>query len=187
MTTELLPLRTGFDVAWLGYRRDQVQYYVGEAERDFALLAADRDAAEARAVSLARNLEAAREENRALRDRIDRLCRQPLSPESVGERLRHAVDAAHQRRRDSAQRRTFGGLAHDDAGGVQADARIALAFEHAHAQPCLARRQRAGRTGEARPHHHYVPAASHPRVPADHHAQRAAAACARQEATVKRE
>jgi cell division septum initiation protein DivIVA len=94
MTTELLPLRTGFDVAWLGYRRDQVQYYVGEAERDFALLAADRDAAEARAVSLARNLEAAREENRVLRDRIDRLCRQPLSPEAVGERLRHAVDAA---------------------------------------------------------------------------------------------
>ncbi|GAB2809935.1 hypothetical protein [Lentzea nigeriaca] len=94
MTTELLPLRTGFDVVWLGYRRDQVQYYVAETERDFALLAADRDAAEARAVSLARNLEAARSENRALQDRIDRLCRQPLSPDAVGERLRHAVDAA---------------------------------------------------------------------------------------------
>jgi cell division septum initiation protein DivIVA len=94
MTTELVPLRTGFDVVWLGYRRDQVQHYVGVTERDFELLAADRDAAEARALSLARNLEAAREENRALRDRIDRLCRQPLSPDSVGERLRHAVDAA---------------------------------------------------------------------------------------------
>lgn len=94
MTTELVPLRTGFDVAWLGYRRDQVRRYVDVTERDFELLAADRDAAEARALSLARNLEAAREENRALRDRIDRLCRQPLSPDSVGERLRHAVDAA---------------------------------------------------------------------------------------------
>ncbi|NUT52619.1 MAG: hypothetical protein HOV94_35830 [Saccharothrix sp.] len=94
MTTELVPLRTGFDVAWLGYRRDQVQHYVDVTERDFELLAADRDAAEARALSLARNLDAAREENRALRDRIDRLCRQPLSPDSVGERLRHAVDSA---------------------------------------------------------------------------------------------
>lgn len=94
MTTELVPLRTGFDVAWLGYRRDQVQHYVGVTERDFELLAADRDAAEARAESLARRLEAAREENRALRDRIELLCRRPLSPDSVGERLRHTVDAA---------------------------------------------------------------------------------------------
>ncbi|WP_086662080.1 hypothetical protein [Lentzea kentuckyensis] len=94
MTTDLVPLRTGFDVGWLGYRRDQVQHYVGETERDFELLAADRDAAEARATSLARALEAARDENRALRDRIDRLCRQPFSPDSVGERLRYAVDSA---------------------------------------------------------------------------------------------
>lgn len=94
VTTELLPLRTGFDVAWLGYRRDQVRYFVDSAERDFALLAADRDAAEARALSLARNLEAARAENRELQDRLDRLCRRPLSPDSVGEQLRHAVDSA---------------------------------------------------------------------------------------------
>lgn len=94
MTTELVPLRTGFDVAWVGYRRDQVRHYVDVTERDFELLAADRDAAEARALSLVRKLDAVREENFALRDRIDRLCRQPLSPDSVGERLRHAVDAA---------------------------------------------------------------------------------------------
>ncbi|MFS8099023.1 hypothetical protein LFM09_18015 [Lentzea alba] len=94
MTTDLVPLRTGFDVAWLGYRRDQVRHFISETSHDLDLLAADRDAAEARALSLARNLEAARAENRALRDRIDRLCRQPLSPDSVGERLRHAVDAA---------------------------------------------------------------------------------------------
>ena len=94
MTTDLVPLRTGFDVGWFGYRRDQVQHYVGETERDFELLAADRDAAEARATSLARALEAARDENRALHDRIDRLCRRPLSPDAVGEHLRHAVDSA---------------------------------------------------------------------------------------------
>ncbi|MFI6096535.1 hypothetical protein ACIA8G_13320 [Lentzea sp. NPDC051213] len=94
MTAELVPLRTGFDVSWLGYRRDQVQHFVAETSYDLSLLASDRDAAEARALSLARNLEAARAENRALRDRVDRLCRLPLSPDSVGERLRYAVDAA---------------------------------------------------------------------------------------------
>ncbi|SES43759.1 hypothetical protein [Lentzea albida] len=94
MTAELVPLRTSFDVAWLGYRRDQVRHFVDVSERDLDLVCADRDAAEARAMSLARTLEAVREENRALRDRVDRLCRHPLSPESVGERLRHAVDTA---------------------------------------------------------------------------------------------
>jgi hypothetical protein len=94
VTAELVPLRTGFDVAWLGYRRDQVRHYVDHSEQDIALLSADRDAAEARALSLTRALEEAREENRLLRERVDRLCRLPLSPDSVGERLRHAVDTA---------------------------------------------------------------------------------------------
>jgi cell division septum initiation protein DivIVA len=94
VTAELVPLRTGFDVAWFGYRRDQVRHFVHEAERDLELLSADRDAAEAHALSLARHLESARAENRALRDRLDRLCRQPLSPGSVDERLRHTVDSA---------------------------------------------------------------------------------------------
>ncbi|MEU0877264.1 hypothetical protein ABZ345_01595 [Lentzea sp. NPDC005914] len=94
MTAELVPLRVGFDVAWLGYRRDQVRFFVDAVERDVELLAADRDAAEARALSLARNLEAARKENDELRDRLERMCRRPLSPDSVGEQLRHAVDSA---------------------------------------------------------------------------------------------
>lgn len=94
MTTDLVPLRTGFDVAWLGYRRDQVRYFVQAAEHDAALLAADRDAAESRALALAGHLEQARVENRELRSRLDHLCRRPLSPDSVGERLRHAVETA---------------------------------------------------------------------------------------------
>jgi hypothetical protein len=55
----------------------------------------------------------------------------------------------HEMRRQPRQPRVLGGLAHDDAGGVQPDAGIALAFEHAHAQAVVGRRQRAGRTGEA--------------------------------------
>lgn len=94
MTAELVPLRIGFDVAWLGLRRDQVWHYVGRAEHDIEVLTADRDAAESRAVALARLLEREREDNRALRDRIDRLCAAPLSPDAVGERLRHLVERA---------------------------------------------------------------------------------------------
>lgn len=94
MTAELVPLRTGFDVGWLGFRRDQVRHYVHATEHDIAVLIADRDAAESRARSLAAHLEQARQENRALRDRIERLRAVPLSPAAVGERLRHVVEQA---------------------------------------------------------------------------------------------
>ena len=67
------------------------------------------------------------------------------------------VDASYQLRRHAAQRRAFGGLADDDAGGMQGEAGVALAFEHADAQARLSRRQRAGRAGETRPYHHHVP------------------------------
>ncbi|MGW6442753.1 hypothetical protein [Lentzea sp. NPDC055074] len=93
MTAELVPLRTGFDVAWLGFRRDQVWHYVHEAERDIDALTVDRDAAEARAEALARHLEHERQDNRELRERLDRLCAVPLSPYAVGERLRHLVES----------------------------------------------------------------------------------------------
>lgn len=92
MTAELVPLRTAFDVAWLGLRRDQVWHYVHEAERDIETLTADRDAAEARAEALARHLESEREDNRALRERLDRLRAVPQSPYAVGERLRYVVE-----------------------------------------------------------------------------------------------
>lgn len=92
MTAELVPLRTGFDVAWLGFRRDQVWHYVHAAERDVETLTADLDAAEARAESLARHLESEREDNRVLRERLDQLRAAPQSPYAVGERLRYVVE-----------------------------------------------------------------------------------------------
>jgi cell division septum initiation protein DivIVA len=92
VTAELVPLRTGFDVVWLGFRRDQVWHYVHQAERDIETLTADLDAAEARAEALARHLESEREDNRALRERLDRLRAVPQSPYAVGERLRYVVE-----------------------------------------------------------------------------------------------
>ena len=128
MTAELVPLRIGFDVAWLGYRRDQVHHYVQACEHDLALVCADRDAAEARALSLARNLDEAREENRLLRERVDRLCRMPLSPDSVGERLRHAVDTALADATAIAER----------AGAVEDHARASARRAHAEHRALLA-------------------------------------------------
>jgi len=106
VTAELVPLRTGFDVVWLGFRRDQVWHYVHMAEQDIEMLTADRDAAEARATALAQHLEREREDNRALRDRIDRLCAAPLAPYAVGERLRHVVERTLARAAEITERAT---------------------------------------------------------------------------------
>jgi colicin import membrane protein len=92
---ELLPLRTDFDVRWRGYDHEQVQHYVHEVEDELAVLTTDRDAALARAESLARQLEAARAEIAELRARLDRVCRTPIDPEALTERLRRMVELAH--------------------------------------------------------------------------------------------
>ncbi|SER72541.1 hypothetical protein SAMN05216188_114171 [Lentzea xinjiangensis] len=92
---ELLPLRTDFDLCWRGYDRDQVQHYVRGAEDELRMLAADRDAALAHAESLARELEAARTENAELRARVDRICRAPIAPDALTERLERRVELAH--------------------------------------------------------------------------------------------
>ncbi|GGP70991.1 metallopeptidase [Saccharothrix coeruleofusca] len=92
---ELLPLRTDFDLAWRGYDRGQVQHYVRAAEADLRLLAADRDAAVARAEDLARQLEQARSQVHELTGKVDRLCRTPVDPDALSDRLRRMVELAH--------------------------------------------------------------------------------------------
>jgi colicin import membrane protein len=93
---ELVPLRIGFDVTWFGgYRRDQVKHTVRALEREIAILVVDRDSTLARADRLAGELEAARTENVRLRQRIDRICRTPITVDAAEERLRHMVSLAH--------------------------------------------------------------------------------------------
>ncbi|WP_460431692.1 DivIVA domain-containing protein [Amycolatopsis echigonensis] len=94
-TNELVPLRTDFDRVWHGYDRDQVQFYVNAVEADMRLLATDRDAAAARAEDLARQLEAARSQIRALNERVDRISRSPIEADALTERLRRMVELAH--------------------------------------------------------------------------------------------
>ncbi|MFI9816493.1 coiled-coil domain-containing protein [Saccharothrix variisporea] len=92
---ELVPLRTDFDAAWRGFDRRQVRHYVAAVEADLRLLAVDRDAAVARADDLARELERARAEIRELKERYDRVCRTPVEPDALSERLRRMLELAH--------------------------------------------------------------------------------------------
>lgn len=93
--SELVPLRTDFDVVWRGYDQDQVRYYVESVEEELRLLLGDRDAAIARADALATQLEALRTDNRELRAQIDRICRTPIDKEALSERLQHMIELTH--------------------------------------------------------------------------------------------
>ncbi len=92
---DLVPLRADFDVVWRGYDKGQVRHYVEGVEAELRLLAVDRDAAVARADDLARQLEAARSEIRELREHVDRICRTPIEPDALTERLRRMAELAH--------------------------------------------------------------------------------------------
>jgi cell division septum initiation protein DivIVA len=92
---ELVPLRTGFDLVWRGYDRDQVQGYVRSAEAELRLLSADRDAAVAQAEGLARELADARVQIRRLSERLDRICRTPVEADALTEWLRRMAELAH--------------------------------------------------------------------------------------------
>lgn len=93
---ELVPLKTAFDKRWRGYAPDQVRTYVSRVEADIRLLIADRDAAVARAESLADQLEVARSEIADLRRHIDRICRTPVEPDALSERLERMTELAHE-------------------------------------------------------------------------------------------
>jgi colicin import membrane protein len=91
---DLVPLRTGFDLSWRGYHREEVDDYVHDLEHDLHDLAADRDACTARAEHLDRLLAEARAENRALRAELNRVCSSPLDPAVLPVRLAVMVEVA---------------------------------------------------------------------------------------------
>lgn len=101
---DLVPLRTGFDLVWRGYDRDQVQHYVHTTETDLLILTADRGAAIARTEDLARQLEAANSQIDELREQIDRICRTPIDPAALTDRLRRMVELAHEEAADVTTR-----------------------------------------------------------------------------------
>jgi cell division septum initiation protein DivIVA len=92
--TELVPLRTEFDVVFRGYRRGPVREYVRGVEAELRLLAADRDANAELAQALAAEVEQLRADNARLRARLDRVCRTPIEPDALQERLRRMLQLA---------------------------------------------------------------------------------------------
>jgi hypothetical protein len=91
---EVVRLRTEFDLAWRGYDRGQVQVYVHTTDAELWTLTVDRDAAVSRAEELACQLEDVRSDNSRLRARLDRICRTPIEPDGLQERLRRRVELA---------------------------------------------------------------------------------------------
>lgn len=91
---DLVPLRTGFDLSWRGYHREEVDDYVHDIEHDLRDLAADRDACTARAEHLAGMLERSRAETTALRAELNRVCSTPLATDVLPFRLSVMVEVA---------------------------------------------------------------------------------------------
>ncbi|HEX6339679.1 hypothetical protein [Umezawaea sp.] len=91
---DLVPLRTGFDLSWRGYHREEVDDYVHGLEHDLRDLAADRDACTARAEHLAEVLERSQAEAATLRAELDRVCSSPLDTEVLPFRLSVMVEVA---------------------------------------------------------------------------------------------
>lgn len=88
---DLVPMGHHFDVVWRGYDRQQVTEYV---DSEIRALAADRDSATTMVSNLVRLLDETRAEMWRLRERYDRLCRAPLSPAALSERLQRLNDIA---------------------------------------------------------------------------------------------
>jgi colicin import membrane protein len=91
---DLVPLKTDFDRSWRGYDTRQVRAYVRSVEADLRMVIADRDAAAANAEDLARQMEELRTENDRLRQKLVRVCRTPIEPDGLSERLLHMVELA---------------------------------------------------------------------------------------------
>jgi colicin import membrane protein len=119
-----------FDVVWRGYSRRQVREFI---DRELRWLTEDRDAAVAALANLAGLLDESRFELRCLRERLDRVCQAPLSPQAVGERMGRLVDLARGEASDIVTRaRAI--AEHIRVSAAEDAARLAAAAEERRAQ-----------------------------------------------------
>lgn len=93
--TELVPLKTTFDLVLRGYDRDQVRQHLESIEEDIRMLTADRNETAAQVNDLTNRLEAARSKNEELRRKVDELCRPPMSATDLGDRLNRMLQLAN--------------------------------------------------------------------------------------------
>jgi DivIVA domain-containing protein len=80
---DFLPLGSSFDVTRRGYDRRQVDEHLDRLDADLRILAADRDAAVARAAELAKRLDDQRNQLLAKEQEIARLASAPSSIEGM--------------------------------------------------------------------------------------------------------
>lgn len=87
--------RSEFGTALLGYDPVQIRQYLREVETERRQLIADRDAAVEHAEEMVRLLTHERSSNRDLQARLDRVCRSPIEPDGLQERLWRMVVLAN--------------------------------------------------------------------------------------------
>jgi DivIVA domain-containing protein len=93
---DLLPLGSAFDVVRRGYDREQVDEHLDRLDADLRILAADRDAAVARAAELAKQIENQRVQIVAHQRELGRLASAPTSMEGMSERLQRMLRLAQE-------------------------------------------------------------------------------------------
>src|SRR5215211_3504842 len=91
---DLLPLGSDFDVVRRGYDRGQVDEHLDRLDADVRILAADRDAAVARAAELAKQVENQRAQIVNGERELARMAAAPANMESMSERLQRMLRLA---------------------------------------------------------------------------------------------
>lgn len=134
----------GFDLAWRGFNRAQVREFVREVETELRRVAAERDEAIRRGEALAARLTAAQEENRELKDSVDRISRVPIAPDALQERSRRMLELTREEAADiTARAAEEAAKAEAERKKVAEDFERAMTLRRAEAMRALAARDEA--------------------------------------------
>ncbi|OXM57548.1 M protein [Amycolatopsis thailandensis] len=134
----------GFDLAWRGFNRAQVREFVREVETELRRVAAERDEAIRRGEALAARLTAAQEENRELKNSVDRISRVPIAPDALQERSRRMLELTREEAADiKARAAAEAAEAEAERKRVAEDFERAMTLRRAEAMRALAARDEA--------------------------------------------
>ncbi|EMD28185.1 M protein [Amycolatopsis azurea DSM 43854] len=134
----------GFDLAWRGFNRAQVREFVREVEAELRRVAAERDEAIRRGEALAARLTAAQEENRELKNSVDRISRVPIAPDALQERSRRMLELTREEAADiTARAAEEAAEAEAERKRITEDFERAMTLRRAEAMRALAARDEA--------------------------------------------
>lgn len=104
MENELIPLKTGFDLALRGFDRNQVTQHLQAVQEEQRVLQTDRDSALSQVDRLTERLNMARSEIDSLNQKNDELSKAPVNATDLGERLNRMVSLANADAKDITTR-----------------------------------------------------------------------------------